>query len=118
MVRIVWSRVYLPQTLLLTRLPLSSYEVQVAAQHRQQRLGPVLMAMLESIAAHAGMRKVMLTVFRSNSSAMHFYIKNGYVIDGISPSQYQDAGGAGSSQGSADYEILSKAVGAWASGGT
>lgn len=60
------------------------------------------MRMLERIAQVSGMRKCMLTVFKSNLAAYQFYEKLGYHIDLISPSQYPDCAQT------VDYEILSK----------
>ena len=72
------------------------YEIQVAQSHRKQGLGKRLMNLLEQIAKAHEMDKVMLTVFKSNKSAMEFYKhKLGYVVDENSPKHE-------------DYEILSK----------
>ena len=71
--------------------------MQVQRAHQSQRLGAVLMGLLESIAARSQMRKVMLTVFVANTAARRFYHRVGYKSDLISP--------VGS-----DYAIMSKAV--------
>ena len=74
------------------------YEIQVASTFRRQSLGRRLMALLEQIAKAHEMEKVMLTVFKSNASAMEFYKqKLGYVVDHNSPNHE-------------DYEILSKTL--------
>lgn len=68
------------------------------------------MSMLERIAEHAKMRKVMLTVFKENEAAVRFYDKMAYAVDLISPSQY---GQREETERDVDYEILSKCVGPW-----
>ena len=78
------------------------YEIQVSEGAQGCGLGRRLMSVLELIARGQGMRRVMLTVFRSNGGAMRFYRdRMGYSIDPSSPSNFGEG---------ADYEILSKAV--------
>jgi ribosomal protein S18 acetylase RimI-like enzyme len=78
------------------------YEIQVETAYRRKGLGRRLMAIMESIARHTEMEKVVLTVFKVNESAMNFYIDSlGYSIDSLSPSKFGEL---------ADYEILSKSI--------
>lgn len=72
--------------------------------HQSQRLGAVLMGLLESIAARSQMRKVMLTVFVANTAARRFYHRVGYESDLISPLRDEAA------QSGSDYDIMSKTV--------
>lgn len=74
------------------------YEIQVAANFRKQGIGQRLMSLVEHIARFNEMDKVLLTVFKSNNSAMDFY-KNrlGYLEDESSPNDE-------------DYVILSKSL--------
>ena len=61
------------------------------------------MAAVESMAVKLGMKKLKLTVFKSNRAALDFYGKKlGYVVDGTSPSQHRLM--------TECYEILSKEV--------
>lgn len=64
------------------------YELQVEKSAQNKGAGVVLMRMLQQIAEHYGMKKVSLTVFKTNHAAMRFYQKVGFVIDADSPSQY------------------------------
>ena len=77
------------------------YEIQIDETFRRQGLGQKLMDIAEKIAGKAGMAKVMLTVFKANTSAMDFYQKLDYSIDESSPSKFNEP---------ADYEILSSLV--------
>lgn len=77
------------------------YEIQVAGTSRGQGLGRALMNCCETMAQHASMDKVMLTVFKTNPEALAFYEKLGYQVDETSPSQHNEP---------ADYEILSKSI--------
>lgn len=78
------------------------YEIQVSERFRHQGLGSRLMAAVESMAKAVDLPRVMLTVFKANTSALQFYqSKLVYRIDESSPSQLGDE---------ADFEILSKVV--------
>lgn len=77
------------------------YEIQINALVQRNGLGKRMMDILEMIAMEYGMRKVMLTVFKTNKEAMAFYKKLNYVIDESSPSEFGEE---------ADYEILSKII--------
>lgn len=49
-----------------------------------------MMAMLEHIAVHAAMRKVMLTAFTDNAAALAFYARHGYARDASSPTEHDE----------------------------
>jgi ribosomal protein S18 acetylase RimI-like enzyme len=79
------------------------YEIQLAPSVQRQGLGARMMAVVESMAVKLGMKKLKLTVFKSNRAALDFYGKKlGYVVDGTSPSQHRLM--------TECYEILSKEV--------
>lgn len=65
--------------------PDNSYEVQVNAAARGNKIGTMMLAILEHLTWKAGMRKVALTVFRSNDAARAFYRRRGYIVDATSP---------------------------------
>ena len=75
------------------------YEIQIDERFQRQGLGKKLMLISEQIAKKAEVSKVMLTVFKKNQDAMHFYREMDYKIDESSPSKHNEQ---------ADYEILSK----------
>ncbi|KAI8990192.1 hypothetical protein BDB01DRAFT_841961 [Pilobolus umbonatus] len=81
------------------------YEIQLAEESRNRGLGEYLMNLLYKIGCYWNMDKVMLTVFKANKKAFHFYMdKLGFELDEISP-------GACLSPYKAkqfDYELLSK----------
>ncbi|TMW66746.1 hypothetical protein Poli38472_014058 [Pythium oligandrum] len=80
------------------------YEIQIAQTAQRKGLGKFLMQLLHLVARKHGMHFVMLTVFKTNDSAMRFYRETmGFTIDETSPSANGDK--------SQSYEILSKAVG-------
>lgn len=77
------------------------YEIQIDPMVQRNGLGRRIMHLIELIAKEMNMKKVMLTVFKHNESAMRFYERLDYTIDVTSPSQFGE---------NADYEILSKIV--------
>ena len=80
------------------------YEIQVDPNFQKYGIGKHCMSIMELIALRAGMRRVMLTVFKENNLAMKFYRnKMKYSIDESSPSNF--LGGDDE-----DYEILSKSL--------
>ena len=84
------------------------YELQVHSHFRRLGLGRRLMGILESIALKTHMKKVMLTVFTFNTSAMSFYRnKMNYDIDPSSPSNFEQQQ---QQTVTTDYEILSKVI--------
>jgi ribosomal protein S18 acetylase RimI-like enzyme len=78
------------------------YEIQIHESAQRNGIGKRMMQILEILAMQMQMRKVVLTVFNSNTGAMDFYQKLKYNVDETSPSQYEGE--------EADYEILSKVV--------
>ncbi|KAG9043744.1 Peptidyl-prolyl cis-trans isomerase cyp8 [Tulasnella sp. UAMH 9824] len=84
---------------------LGSYEIQISQEARRSGLGTVLMGDLEAIARKWKMKKVMLTVFRSNADAISFYEQLGYEMDPISPTKFIEARQAlGTAANDADAE--------------
>ncbi|CAA7395665.1 unnamed protein product [Spirodela intermedia] len=80
------------------------YELQLESHVRGKGLGKFLMQLIELIARKNHMGAVMLTVQKSNESAMNFYTnKLRYHISIISPSRVDPLIGGGES-----YEILCK----------
>jgi len=82
------------------------YELQVSSVARRNGIGAKLVRLLELVAKRYGMLKVMLTCLKANEAAMSFYLKNGFEVDGISPSQDVENG----EDDLCDYEIMSKRV--------
>ncbi|CCM05143.1 uncharacterized protein FIBRA_07352 [Fibroporia radiculosa] len=90
------------------------YEIQVRTDARRAGVGKRLMAVLERVGRRWRMQKIMLTVFKVNSSARGFYAALGFEVDETSP-EYVDSGEEedGEDEDSAenyDYEILSKPI--------
>ncbi|XP_047333583.1 N-alpha-acetyltransferase 40 isoform X2 [Impatiens glandulifera] len=80
------------------------YELQLEPRVQKKGLGVFLMQLIELIATKNQMGAVMLTVQKTNSSAMRFYTsKLGYTISTISPSKVDPQLGLVKS-----YEILCK----------
>ena len=82
-----------------SQIVLYVYEIQVDEMYRRRGLGSELMDVIEALAQNADVTKIMLTVFKSNESAIKFYMHRQYSIDKCSPSEYNEV---------ADYEILSR----------
>ena len=61
------------------------YEIHLASHLLGQGFGKHLMSSMEQVGCRVGVEKAMLTVFRSNSKALRFYEKLGYVEDEYSP---------------------------------
>ncbi|OZJ06619.1 hypothetical protein BZG36_00315 [Bifiguratus adelaidae] len=81
------------------------YEIQLISEVSGKGIGSHLMKLLEDIGRAWDMEKAMLTVFRANQGAFHFYReKLGYELDEISPSACLPPRRAQRF----DYEILSK----------
>lgn len=81
------------------KLPVAyCYELQVSKAYHGLGLGSALVEALEHLGSRTGMVKSMLTVFETNIAAQIFYLKRGYMPDGICPTEEENAG----------YEILSK----------
>ncbi|KAJ5631476.1 uncharacterized protein N7484_011576 [Penicillium longicatenatum] len=81
------------------------YEIHLAAAARGRGLGALLMSRMEEIGRSVGVKKAMLTVFKSNVNACRFYEKGGYVIDEYSPQPRRLRNGTIKEF---DYAILSK----------
>jgi N-alpha-acetyltransferase 40 len=83
------------------------YEIHFPPAWQGRGLGKKLMHDVESIAEAVGVSKVMLTVFRSNSRAIDWYTKLGYVEDEFSPGPRKLRNGTVKES---SYIILSKSV--------
>ncbi|XWS41446.1 hypothetical protein CRYUN_Cryun17cG0082600 [Craigia yunnanensis] len=82
------------------------YELQLDSSVQGKGLGKYLMQLIELIARKNRMGAVMLTVQKSNSLAMKFYIsKLRYVVSSISPSSVDPLAGV-----EKNYEILCKTL--------
>ncbi|XP_029052551.1 N-alpha-acetyltransferase 40 isoform X1 [Osmia bicornis bicornis] len=57
------------------------YEIQLESVIRRKGLGHFMMSALESMALENKMRKVVLTVFKHNPSAVQFFYSLGYKLD-------------------------------------
>lgn len=76
------------------------YEIQLAPTLQRRGVGRHLMALSEALAVGLGLKKMKLTVFRTNAAALAFYReKLGYAVDASSPSKWKVE---------ECYEILSK----------
>jgi len=78
------------------------YEIQVHSNFRQYGLGKLMMKRLEEIAQNTKMRKIMLTVFKSNMHARQFYDRLGFKLEYSTPENEFDELG--------EYVILGKAT--------
>jgi N-alpha-acetyltransferase 40 len=61
------------------------YEIHLSEGLRGTGLGGHFMRVLEDIGRNVGVKKSMLTVFKSNKKAVGFYYKLGYILDEFSP---------------------------------
>lgn len=96
------------------------YEIQIHPTVQKFGIGNRLLTILELLSQKLQLKKIILTVFKSNMSAMNFYIKRNYVIDESSPSNFTTQSSSSSLSSSlddnnnnercADYEILSKII--------
>ncbi|KZV71288.1 acyl-CoA N-acyltransferase [Peniophora sp. CONT] len=57
------------------------YELQISKEHQRQGLGRSLMKTLLALKQKWSMKKVMLTVFKANQSAISFYQSIGFTLD-------------------------------------
>ncbi|XP_011068219.1 PREDICTED: N-alpha-acetyltransferase 40 isoform X5 [Acromyrmex echinatior] len=64
---------------------MACYELQLEPSTRRKGLGRFMMSTLESMAYHNQMTKVVLTVFKHNSSAIQFFYALGYKLDNSYP---------------------------------
>ncbi|CAI6341532.1 unnamed protein product [Periconia digitata] len=63
------------------------FELHVGKAYRGKGIGRFLLWIAENMAREVGVYKTMLTVFRSNASAIRLYRKLFYVVDGSSPAE-------------------------------
>ncbi len=76
------------------------YEIQLTPAVQRQGLGARMMSVVEAMATQLHMKKLKLTVFKTNTVALDFYQKKlGYGVDASSPSKWNKT---------ECYEILSK----------
>jgi len=81
------------------------YELHMAPVLQRVGLGKQLIGLYEKIGRNVGLRKGMLTVFKSNQTALQFYRKLGYSEDEFSPRPMRLRNG---NIKDFDYLILSK----------
>ena len=81
------------------------YEIHMSPAAQGLGLGKQLMLTLEDIGRRVGLEKAMLTVFKSNTKALRFYDRLGFVVDEYSPQPRKLRNGTVKE---ADYLILSK----------
>jgi ribosomal protein S18 acetylase RimI-like enzyme len=85
------------------------YEVYVAEGARRVGMARALLGLVEEICGRAGVPRVVLTVFDSNTAALRLYRDRlGYVADASCPSLHGNT--------AAKYQILTKVVGRRAGG--
>ncbi|KAK3110723.1 hypothetical protein LTR53_014701 [Teratosphaeriaceae sp. CCFEE 6253] len=82
------------------------YEIHLHPSLRRLGLGAHLLRLAESIARGVWVRKVMLTCFTSNTSALGLYSRKGYGRDVCSPGQRRTRGKVVE----VDYVIMSKVI--------
>ncbi|CAI7663227.1 unnamed protein product [Penicillium glandicola] len=61
------------------------YEIHLSPATRGRGVGKLLMGQMEGIGRAVGLKKAMLTVFKSNEIARRFYERLGYELDEYSP---------------------------------
>lgn len=83
------------------------YEIHLAPSIRNKGMGKRLIALYEGIGRKVGLKKAMLTVFRSNQITLRFYEKLGYAEDEFSPRPKRLRNGVVKEP---DYLILSKSL--------
>lgn len=81
------------------------YEIHFHPRYQGKGIGKVLMQVVETVGSGVGVRKAMLTVFRSNQRAVEWYGRLGYGVDEFSPEVRRLRGGKVKEPG---YVILSK----------
>jgi ribosomal protein S18 acetylase RimI-like enzyme len=81
------------------------YEIHLMPEVQSLGLGEELMERFERIGRAIGLEKAMLTVFKSNSRALKFYMRVGYTEDESSPRPRKLRNGTVKE---ADYMIMSK----------
>lgn len=66
------------------------YDIAVSSNYRKKGIGQLLMEEAISFAKEKGAEKMFLEVASKNSSAQALYKKNGFEIDGVRKSYYQN----------------------------
>ncbi|XP_050520827.1 N-alpha-acetyltransferase 40 [Daktulosphaira vitifoliae] len=61
------------------------YEIQLKPEVRSRGLGKYLMELIEIIAFHHNMKKVVLTVLKNEEKVVQFYMSQNYEIESYSP---------------------------------
>ncbi|KAI9219294.1 acyl-CoA N-acyltransferase [Blastocladiella britannica] len=80
------------------------YEIQVRSDCQGLGMGKFMVQWVADICHGAQMKQLLLTVFKINEQAIKFYLKQGFRIDGTSPSNFEDEDG---NPLDVNYEILS-----------
>ncbi|KAJ5503353.1 hypothetical protein N7463_006227 [Penicillium fimorum] len=83
------------------------YEIHLSPAARGRGVGRLLMGQMEGIGRAVGLKKSMLTVFKSNEIARQFYKRLGYEVDEYSPRPRMLRNGTIKD---VDYLILSKGL--------
>ncbi|KAF8343167.1 uncharacterized protein EI90DRAFT_2965060 [Cantharellus anzutake] len=66
------------------------YEIHVAEDYRRKGIGTFLLSLAEQLGRKWKMNRLMLTVLLANTTALHHYAKQGFVIDASSPNEQHD----------------------------
>ncbi|KAK2958621.1 putative acyl-CoA N-acyltransferase [Blattamonas nauphoetae] len=82
------------------------YELQSSREYRRCGIGRALHSILEQLCRHVKVKKIMLTVFLSNITALSFYYSLNYQRDPFSP-LYVDEEESEDEEIDCDYDILS-----------
>lgn len=77
-----------------------SYEMQVVKEYQRKGLGKFIMTILDKMAKHYEMEKLVLTVLANNDAGTTFFKSIGYSLDDTSPETNENSG----------YQILSKSL--------
>lgn len=77
-----------------------SYELQLESSIQRQGIGRFLMSLVELFSWRCQLRRVVLTVFRSNTAAQRFYTRTlNYTLDDTDPELWEQ---------DENYQILAK----------
>lgn len=74
--------------------------MQVAQEYQRKGLGKFMMTILEKIAQHHEMEKLILTVLSNNEAGQTFFKSIGFGVDDTSPAINENCG----------YQIFSKSL--------
>ena len=83
------------------------YEIHLSETARSLGLGKRLVNLVESVGQQAEVKKIMLTIFESNTTARAFYERRGFALDEFSPAPRKLRNGITKYP---DYAILSKTL--------